>query len=238
MNRTYMWTVAALAVWIGSALAACVGGSGGQSSAIDDSADASPGAAGDAQAAVETGAPPSMTNDGAPPQIDGAPPENDGAPPPPKPDAAPACTPAMLPSSDGHSADYDCMAAGCHGPGSAVAGLLITVSGTIHSTKSGGAPVAGASVFVTDGAGKDLHLVTAQEGIFWSGVSDGGSVPAGPQGTCAGGRCAAYAAAGAMKTVAVSKCPDGPLPCASPTSGQCAECHTAGTALQQSVHLP
>jgi hypothetical protein len=130
------------------------------------------------------------------------------------------------------------MATGCHGSDTAVAGLLITVSGTLHSTKNGGAPVAGASVFVTDSAGTLLHLVTAQEGIFWSGVSDGGSVPAGPQGTCAGGNCAAYAAVGAMKGVTVSKCPDGPLPCTSPTSGQCAQCHSAGTAQQQSVHLP
>jgi hypothetical protein len=41
-----------------------------------------------------------------------------------------------------------------------------------------------------------------------------------------------------MTNVLVSKCPDGPKECAGAGSGQCAACHTAGTAGQTSVHLP
>ena len=142
------------------------------------------------------------------------------------------CFPAVTPNTDGHSADYDCMAAGCHGPGVGVAGLLITVSGTLHDNASGGAPIAGATVLVTDALGKELKLSTSAQGIFWSGVSDGGSVPAGPQGTCVGGNCTTYASAtGPLKAVVVSKCPGGLKTCASPSSGQCAACHAT-----QSVH--
>jgi hypothetical protein len=154
------------------------------------------------------------------------------------PDAGNMCTPMYTPSNDGHPADYDCMSAGCHEPATAVAGLMITVSGTLHSNGNGGSAVAGASVFVTDSTGKTLHLITSANGIFWSGVSDGGVVPKGPQGTCAGGNCTQFAEPGGMQSVVASLCPDIPQACASPTNGQCASCHTAGTGTQKSVHLP
>jgi hypothetical protein len=153
-------------------------------------------------------------------------------------DAGDHCEPALTPSSDSHPPDYDCMSSGCHGPDTAVAGLLITVSGTLHSTGNGGAPIGGASILVTDSEGKTLHLVTSATGIFWSGVSDGGSVAAGPQGTCASGNCTDYAAPGAMASVIASLCPGVPQACASPTNGECADCHTAGQASQKSVYLP
>jgi hypothetical protein len=153
-------------------------------------------------------------------------------------DASVACTPPATPSGDGHSADYDCMSSGCHGPGVAVAGLLITVSGTLHDNANGGTPVAGATVYVTDSTGQTLALVTSANGIFWSGSSNGQSVPAGPQGTCASGTCTTYAAAGMMRAVSVSKCPDAPRSCPTPNDGECANCHSAGSGTQQSVHLP
>jgi hypothetical protein len=130
------------------------------------------------------------------------------------------------------------MASGCHGPGVAVAGLLITVSGTLHASAAGGAAVAGATVVVKDPAGKTLHLVTSPNGIFWSGVSDGTKVPVGPQGTCGAAPCTDYAAAGAMTSVTASLCPDPPRTCPSPKSGQCASCHGTGLPSQQAVHVP
>jgi hypothetical protein len=128
------------------------------------------------------------------------------------------------------------MASGCHGAPNAVAGLLITVAGTLHGTGDGGPGVGGATVLVTDGTGADIELVTSPNGIFWSGVSDGGKVPAGPQGTCTSGTCGSFAANGAMKAVEVSMCPSPPRSCPSPGSGECANCHGVGQTGY--VHLP
>jgi hypothetical protein len=142
-----------------------------------------------------------------------------------------------MPSDDGHSPDYDCMSSGCHEPATGIAGLTITVSGTLHSDGHGGAPVGGASVFVTDGTGKTLHLVSSATGIFWSGVSDGGyQLSAGPQGTCAGGSCTQFVAEGALQSIVTSLCPSTPKTCTTPLHGQCAACHTVGSGSQQSVH--
>jgi hypothetical protein len=226
MKPAIAWAVPAL-IWVAAAIVAC-------SSASSDGA--SDGAGAGTMGYGDSG---SKADDTTPTDTDGAVPSALDAGSTPRPDAASvACTPARTPSSDGHSPDYDCMASGCHGPGAAVAGLLITVSGTLHSTANGGTPIGGATVAVTDKDGKTIELVTSATGIFWSGVSDGGSVPAGPQGTCVTPKCSTYAAAGPMAAVTVSKCPDAPKACASPNHGECASCHTPGTTGQHSVHLP
>jgi hypothetical protein len=229
-----VWVVPTL-VWTGAAVLACSSGSLEPPADFVEPASSGPGPAGnDTGGSVSGHDPGASTNDSGVVYHDAV---HDGGAA--HDSGAVACIPARTPSGDTHSPDYDCMASGCHGPGVAVAGLLITVSGTLYGSATGGATVGGATVVVTDKDGKTIEMVTSTTGIFWSGYADGThTLPQGPQGTCTGGSCSTYAAAGPMQAVSVSKCPDVPMGCPTPNDGECATCHNPATPGQSAVHLP
>lgn len=64
-----------------------------------------------------------------------------------------------------HNAGMGCLTAGCHRGGT---GPEFSVGGTLYVDRDGNAPIAGATIIVTDGDGQRLELVTAQNGNFWS----------------------------------------------------------------------
>ena len=62
-----------------------------------------------------------------------------------------------------HNAGQECQ--GCHAGGGAP---TFTLGGTLYSAASGGAAVAGATINVTDAAGKQVKIISAQNGNFWT----------------------------------------------------------------------
>jgi hypothetical protein len=64
------------------------------------------------------------------------------------------------PGDGHHNAGQDCMN-GCHNHG-------FTIAGTVYSAVNGGAPVIGATVEITDGAGQKLKIVSQNNGNFYT----------------------------------------------------------------------
>jgi hypothetical protein len=121
--------------------------------------------------AVDSGPAPSF--DGAPPSD--AAPVPDGAPSPV--DATPACIDAELAVAETghHQPRYDrtdnggagCMGGSCHnGIG---LGETYTAAGSLWNRRTaGGDPIEGAYIYIIDGNGKVVELMTAQNGFFWT----------------------------------------------------------------------
>ena len=65
-----------------------------------------------------------------------------------------------------HNAGMDCLGSRCHA--STGQATLFTFAGTLYSTVSGGSAVSGATINVTDAAGKTSKIVTATNGNFWT----------------------------------------------------------------------
>jgi len=151
---------------------------------------------------------------------------------------AEACVPATTPTNDGHGPGTDCMGSGCHGPGEAGGGILVTAVGTVYSSASGGTPVAGANILLTDSEGRTAQLVSSPNGVFWIGNCSG----RGWAGNCCtasslwgGGpeTCIDNFATTQWVSVTVTKCPDR-APMQSAANGHCGSCHTG----DQQMHLP
>jgi hypothetical protein len=87
----------------------------------------------------------------------------------------------------------------------------LTLGGTVYSALTGGSGVSGATVTITDNAGKQTKLVTGSSGNFYT--SSAIAFPA---------------------TVQISKCPDTVAMSATITSGDCNSCH--GSSMR--IHLP
>ncbi len=120
--------------------------------------------------AVDSG--PSISYDAAPPP-DGAPPPIDATP---AVDATPACDDAVLEVAETghHTSRYDRSnggGAGCLGQCHNGNGLgeTYTAAGSLWNRRTaGGDPIAGAYVYIIDGDGKVVQLMTAQNGFFWT----------------------------------------------------------------------
>ena len=85
------------------------------------------------------------------------------------PDAAqrPRCAERDPAPWDGkHRAGASCTE-GCH-DGRALAGPAFTFGGTVYSKPTGGVPVAGATILVTDARGRTLTLTSGQNGNFYT----------------------------------------------------------------------
>lgn len=63
-----------------------------------------------------------------------------------------------------HNAGQECQ--GCHAPGGGAPTFYL--GGTLYSAASGGTAVAGATINVTDAAGKKVKIVSANNGNFWT----------------------------------------------------------------------
>ncbi|MGZ3428652.1 MAG: hypothetical protein ACXVCV_18495 [Polyangia bacterium] len=63
-----------------------------------------------------------------------------------------------------HNAGQECQ--GCHAPGGGAPTFYL--GGTLYSAVTGGAAVAGATINVTDAAGKSVKIVSANNGNFWT----------------------------------------------------------------------
>lgn len=76
--------------------------------------------------------------------------------------------PARFDYSEG--GELGCNQNGCHGATPGPAAPVYTVGGTVFQDLTGGRPVAGATVYVTDqgGEGVSRALVTDSNGFFWS----------------------------------------------------------------------
>lgn len=84
-------------------------------------------------------------------------------------DLAVACDPlqstAGLSSPSGHhNAGQECQA--CHAPGGGAPTFYL--GGTLYSAATGGSPVAGATIDITDAAGKKVKAISANNGNFWT----------------------------------------------------------------------
>jgi len=122
-----------------------------------------------AACAVDSG--PGVSFDAAP--ADGAP-VADGAAP--VADATPACVDAeaQVAETGHHPSDYDrqqgdkgCMGGSCHN-GSGL-GETYTAAGSLFDRRTaGGNPIPGAYLYIIDGNGKVVELMTAQNGFFWT----------------------------------------------------------------------
>lgn len=141
----------------------------------------------------------------APPDAAPAPPP-DAAPPPPPPADCDAEVTSV--TSGRHNAGKDCH--GCHdGSGSAPHWY---VAGTLYDSVSGTTAISGATVHVTDAAGKQLTLVTSANGNFYTGTAV--SYPL---------------------EVSISRCPDNAAMSATvPSPGSCNACHDSTFR----IHLP
>jgi len=63
-----------------------------------------------------------------------------------------------------HNAGQECQ--GCHAPGGGAPTFY--VGGTLYSAASGGSAVAGATINITDANGKQVKIVSANNGNFWT----------------------------------------------------------------------
>jgi len=142
----------------------------------------------------------------------GAEPDAGGDPSPGSPDAAPPasnCIPASAVIPDGHHNDGQaCLT--CHA-GQAAGAPIFNAAGTLYTDGQGTAPIAGATIVITDGAGQDIRLVTANNGNFYTGKTITFPI-----------------------TVRASDCPaDATMP-TQPQVGDCNSCHGAASR----IHLP
>jgi hypothetical protein len=110
-----------------------------------------------------------------------------------------------------HNAGQACIA--CH---EADGGPRFTLAGTLYDDVAGTAPIAGATIIVTDANGATTDLVTQQNGNFWTNEPLVFPVH-----------------------VAASACPDTVPMIGAITTGDCSAggCHAAGSATGR-VHLP
>ncbi len=75
---------------------------------------------------------------------------------------------ANLSSPTGHhNAGQECQ--GCHAPGGGAPTFY--VGGTLYNAVTGGAAVAGATLNVTDAAGKKVKIISATNGNFWTSTA-------------------------------------------------------------------
>ena len=84
-------------------------------------------------------------------------------------DLAVACdnlqsTAGLSAPSGHHNAGQECQ--GCHAPGGGAPTFYL--GGTLYNAATGGAAVAGATINVTDAAGKRVKVVSANDGNFWT----------------------------------------------------------------------
>ena len=79
-------------------------------------------------------------------------------------EVAAVCEPPQSPGPGAHHAGGDCLS--CHG--SMGADLRWTVAGTLYSDPAGSSPVSGATIVVSDAAGKERKLVTGGDGNFYT----------------------------------------------------------------------
>lgn len=84
-------------------------------------------------------------------------------------DLAVACaalqsTAGLSSPSGHHNAGQECQ--GCHAPGGGAPTFYI--GGTLYSAATGGAAVAGATIDITDAAGKKVQAISADNGNFWT----------------------------------------------------------------------
>jgi hypothetical protein len=84
-------------------------------------------------------------------------------------DLAGACdklqsTAALSSPSGRHNAGQECQ--GCHAPGGGAPTFYL--GGTLYNAATGGAAVAGATIRVTDANGKQVNIVSATNGNFWT----------------------------------------------------------------------
>jgi hypothetical protein len=63
-----------------------------------------------------------------------------------------------------HNAGQECQ--GCHAPGGGAPTFYL--GGTLYSAATGGTAVAGATINVTDAAGKTIKIISANNGNFWT----------------------------------------------------------------------
>jgi hypothetical protein len=108
-----------------------------------------------------------------------------------------------------HNAGLACL--GCH-TGTGLAPRW-TVAGTLYATAQGGAPIAGATITVTDANNVTVRLVTASNGNFYTGQTL--AMPL---------------------RVGASRCPSTRMMSARPSTGDCNSCHQAATTGR--IHLP
>jgi hypothetical protein len=124
-----------------------------------------------------------------------------------------ACRDAVTPVGSGeHNAGQACIA--CHAGN---AGPDFTLAGTLYTDAAGAAPLAGATITITDANGATFDMVSQQNGNFWT----------------------AEPLAFPVHVVA-SRCPDTqPMSGAIAAAGDCnaGGCHASGAA-QGRIHLP
>ena len=72
---------------------------------------------------------------------------------------------AGLPSGN-HNPGLSCIEAGCHAAGGG--GPTWTIAGTIYDAPTGGQALPGATIRIIDAAGKEIELVSAQNGNFYT----------------------------------------------------------------------
>ena len=76
------------------------------------------------------------------------------------------CPQEAAPPDGHHNAGLNCLM--CH---TGTAAPRWTAAGTLYADKAGAAPVAGATVTITDANGKQVSIVTAINGNFWTSES-------------------------------------------------------------------
>lgn len=77
----------------------------------------------------------------------------------------PACDdPAAISGDGNHNAGEDCLQ--CHRQGGE--GPPWTIGGTVYADREGSAPAPGVSIHLIDATGRDLILVSQENGNFWS----------------------------------------------------------------------
>jgi hypothetical protein len=74
-----------------------------------------------------------------------------------------ASTAGLSSPSGHHNAGQECQ--GCHSGGGAP---TFYIAGTLYDTVNGTTAIAGATIHITDGAGKSVTTISAQNGNFWT----------------------------------------------------------------------
>lgn len=109
---------------------------------------------------------------------------------------------------DGHHPDrFDyndgeekgCISAGCHDGSGGPLAPTYTAGGALYGDLTGGRPIGGATVYLSDGDGKVLALTTAENGFFWT--TEPLTAP--------------------VKTAITAGCPDDPSPMLGAAPGNC-----------------
>ncbi len=129
----------------------------------------------------------------------------------PAPDLLPKiCIDRTQALTDGHhNPGQNCMS--CHNANNPAIPQF-TVAGTLFDAPTGGNPVAGATIEVTDSAGAKHAIITSTNGNFYTEQP----VP------------------GPLASPRASGCPDNQVMPGAPTTGSCNSCHNGAT----KIHLP